>query len=463
MRSYSTCFVLLSAALGVAALAGAAGCEEAATDTPDPDAGPSVVAPEAGSSDGAVVSTCTPPTGPGTVHSGTLADSETWTEAGSPHIIEFSLTIGEGKTLTIEPCAVVRIGPRMGVLVEGKLIAEGAADKPIAIEGSAPAEPWSVIEVRETGELRLVHTSVEGGGFPNGSDPERVAMLDIRGAQGLHADHLTLKNSASLGLLLREGGSLSSTSRDLTITGGASSAMSTWANTAGTVPSGSYTGNKVDEIVIDGLGNRDAIQQDMTIANRGVPYRVRGASMHVAAAGATKATLTIEPGVTIAFAKDSRLLIDDTGAGGPSTSALRAVGTAAQPIVFTSAEATPAAGSWVGILFEGQPSADDRLDHARIAYAGGSSGVSSYDCPSPANQGFTNHGAVVIYGGQPASAFITNTTFESSAGDGIVRGWTGEVIDFLPSNTFSGITRCNQTYPQPAAASCPNPAPCPNN
>lgn len=462
------CLILAPFALALVTLLAGGGCTETATAD---DPGPPVEEGDAGP-DAAVASTCVPPAGEGTTHaSGALAsDDETWTAAGSPHVVDFTLTIGAGKTLTIEPCAVVRIRKGMGVYVRGKLVAEGAADEPITIERADAADPWSVIEAGPTSELRFVHTSIEGGGFANGSPLDTFGMLDVRGDQEaptqgrLHADHLTLKGSASLGLLLREGGGLTPGSRDLTISGGASYPIGTWGRAAGTIPTGAYTGNAIDAIVIAGLGGRDAVREDATLANRGVPYFVKGSQLSVGApTGTEKATLTIEPGVTMRFAKGSRLLMDGSTSNGPANGVLRAIGTAAAPIVFTSAEAAPAPGDWTGLLFKGTPDANDAIDHARIAYAGGVSGISSYDCPSPANPRFTNQGAIIVYGGQPASAFVTNTAIEDSAADGIVRGWTGDALDFLASNTFSGIAQCHQTHPRPAVSACPNPAPCPRD
>lgn len=451
-----------------------AACTETKTDTSNPNTSPPVVNPPVSDDGGAqpIISKCTTPTGPGTKHSGSLAsDNETWTANDSPHIIDFTLTIDANKTLTLEPCAVVRITKNQGVYVRGKLIAEGAADRTITIEG-AEAEPWTVIEASggATSEIRLAYTSITGGGFANGSAPDTFGMLDIRGNQEdptqgrLHVDHVTLKGSASLGLLLREGGGLSSTSKELTITGSGSYPIATWARAAGSIPTGTFTGNKTDEILIEGAGVRDAIREDMTLANRGVPYRVKGTSMNVGApTGMSKTTLTIEAGVTLRFSKGSRLLMDASTSTDPANGILKAIGTPLKPIVFTSAEVAPAAGDWVGLLFEALPDANNKIDFARVSYAGGDSGISSFDCPSPANPGFTNHGAIIIYGGRPSSAFVTNTTIESSAGDGIIRGWTGDETDFLPSNTFTGVARCNQTFPKPTVGQCPSPAPCPKS
>lgn len=408
-------------------------------------------------------STCPTVTGAGTTHAASPTADETWTAAASPHVITASQSIPAGVTVTIEPCAVVKIQPGLGVLVQGKLLAIGAADKPIRIERGG-AEPWTNIETRAGAELRLAHTTVEGGGDPNGGRLTQFGMIDVRGNQDLppqpifFADHVTLAGSGSLGVWLREGGSFAPGSTDLTISGGAGFPVLAWTNAAGTLPTGKYTGNATDEIFLAAMDTRDAIGADMTLFNRGVPYRVGGdtggTSLRVGVTKTSAHVLTIEPGVTMRFAKGTRLLLD-ADANEP-TGALAAEGTAAAPIVFTSAEATPAAGDWPGIHFAGRPDARNKISNATISYAGGTSGISSFGCPSPPAKDFSNTGAVIIYGDKPAGAFVTNTRIENSAGDGIVRGWTGDEIDFIASNTFTGIAHCNQTSPKPTTGTCPD-------
>ncbi len=227
------------------------------------------------------------------------------------------------------------------------------------------------------------------------------------------------------------------------------------------VPIGAYTGNGTDAILLPAIGGLDNIQEDTTIADRGVPYRVGTAGNSLLGVrGPGAPVLTVAAGVTLQFVDGARLLVDarTSGLGG----ALVVAGTAAVPVTFTSASATPAAGRWVGLVLLGAQDPRNAITHARIAYAGGESQISSYDCPSPANPGFANNGAVVIAGGQPAGAFITSTTIEASAGDGVVRGWTGGARSTsCPTNTFTSVARCHQTYPRPTSGSCPAPAPCP--
>jgi hypothetical protein len=425
--------------------------------------------PDGGSTGPNVPSTCAPVTGPGTKHNGALTADATWTAAESPHVLTANLTIDAGRTLTLEPCAVVQVAAKIGILVEGKLLAVGAADKPIRIERADAATAWKNIETRAGAELRLAYVTVEGGGNANGGRPTQFGAIDVRGDQDrapqpiLFADHLTVKGSESLGIWAREGGAFAPGSQDVTITGGATFPILVWASASGTLPSGVYSGNAVDEIFLPAMGTRDAIAQDTTLADHGVPYRVGGetggTALVVGASAGQAPLLTLEPGVTMRFAKGTQLFLKhdrDEAIG-----ALSAEGTAEKPIVFTSAEETPAAGDWAGILIGGTPDPRDKIAHARIAYAGGTSGISSYDCPSPLDKTFADEAAIVIFGGQPATGFVTDSTIESSAGDGIVRGWTGTPVDFLATNTFTNIARCNQTFPKPEGAVCPNPTECP--
>lgn len=435
------------------------------TAAPQGDAG--VTPPEAGT-DASVPSTCTPATGAGMKHEGAAAGDETWTAAANPHIIDLTFAIAAGRTVTLEPCAIVQLKKGASLLVEGKLLAPGEAARPIRFERFEAASAWTRIEARKGAELRFSHVTVEGGGTPDGGKLTQAGALDIRGDQEvatqpiLFTDHVTIKGSQSLGLLVREGGGFAAGSKDLSVTGSATFPVSIWGRAAGTLPAGTYTGNAVDEILLPAVGGRDDIKEDTTLAARGVPYRVGGPTggKSLTVAGTSSVPLlTIEPGVTLRFDKDVRLAVDATS--GAAKGALRAVGTADKPIVFASAGSAPAAGDWVGIVIEGTPDPRDAISHAKISHAGGSSQISSFDCPSPLNSGFSNDGAIVIAGGQPAAAFVTNTAIDSSAGDGIVRGWTGGLVELLATNTFTNIARCNQTFPKPQAGACPDPAPCP--
>ena len=91
------------------------------------------------------------------------------------------------------------------------------------------------------------------------------------------------------------------------------------------------------------------------------------------------------------------------------------------------------------------------MQFVRVEYAGGPA--------APVDMWNFNNAAIGIFG-VPASAFITSTTISDSAGDGIERGWTGGAIDFTAGNTFIDVAWCQQSYPRPDGAACPDPAPC---
>ncbi|MBS2014813.1 MAG: hypothetical protein JST00_18130 [Deltaproteobacteria bacterium] len=466
-------FLSFSVSVGALLAAGSSllgGCESDSPSTPVTTEGGAVDGGGGGGDDANVPSTCAPVTGSGTTHDKSLEADETWTAAGSPHVVTAILSVPAGKTLTIEPCAVVQVKPPGGLLVTGKLSAEGAADKRIQIGRADAATAWRNIETRKGAEVRLAYTTIEGGGDPNGGRLGQFAMLDVRGDQDiapqpiLFVDHVTVKGSGSLGIWMREGGGFAPGSNALTVTGGTTFPMTVWGRAAGGIPGGSYTGNATDEIFLPANGGLDDIQEDTTLGARGVPYRVGGelggVRMRVQS---TKGVplLTIEPGVTMRFGKNVALIVETASTTGPASGALKAEGTADKPIVFTSAEATPAAGDWTGIVLGKKADPRTKISNAKISYAGGPSGISSFDCPSPANTTFSNEGAILVIGDKPDTAFVTNTTIEQSAGDGIVRGWTGDPVDFLGTNTFANVARCQQTFPKPSVGVCPNPAPCP--
>ena len=78
---------------------------------------------------------------------------------------------------------------------------------------------------------------------------------------------------------------------------------------------------------------------------------------------------TIEPGTTIQVQRGGSLEVSGDGT-------LSALGTAELPIVFTSAEDSPAAGDWKCIMLDAD-APDSALDHVRLEYGGSSCGSSA--------------------------------------------------------------------------------------
>ncbi|MCA9668424.1 MAG: hypothetical protein KC503_22690 [Myxococcales bacterium] len=437
------------------------------------------VADGGGSDSDGTQSTCAAPTGGPTMHQGHITADETWTAATGPHIVTFSFGVQKGATLTIEPCSEVRLAADHGIDVAGPntpdtgtLVAEGTADRPIRFVADQPGKPWAGLLVRQGGSARLAYVTLEGGGSDAARNGAALAILGDQSQPApqelVHVDHVTISGADTHGVSIEGHGAFTADSKELVISGAGSYPVRAWPNGLGTLPSGSYTGNAVDEILMPGGGGAENIAVDMTLHDRGVPYRVglvtsNAPELRVSAAPATTvATLTIEAGVHIRFGKGGMFAIEFATGTNPATGAVVAEGTASAPIVFTSAERTPAAGDWVGLRFGLKPDARNKLDHVRVEYAGGQTGIDNFSCDNPARPSSSagrNEAAILILG-EPAGAFVTNSTIADSAGDGIERGWSGPPIDFLATNTFQNVAYCKQSYPLPQSGACPSPVPC---
>lgn len=457
---------------------GATACEDptsASTNTPsgNPDGG--VVGDGGGVvEDPPVPNTCPAPTAAPVEHSKYVEADETW--GPGLHDVTFSISVVKGATLTIEPCAVVRIKNGHSITVgettsptPSKLVARAKAGNPITIEG-LDGEPFGNVIAYPTGVLELVYVEVKNGGGGNAREGAAVHLYGDQNkplqSMGLF-DHVSIAGSKRYGVILEGRAGFTDGSQFLTISGSGDSAMRVNAPGLGTIPTGRYTGNTVDRIRVMGSGGAEVIDVDTTMHNRGVPYLMGGdgrfSSLNVGG-NTGAALLTIEPGVTIKFSKgsgrESGLFVQRSSTTTASTGALRAVGTADAPIVFTSDEPTPAAGDWVGIVLNGIPDPRSKIDYARVEYAGGDTGTRGFSCGTEASDDKISNEAGIAIFGEPASQFITNTTITKSAKNGIERAWTGAYVDFRPSNTFTDNAFCRQTAPRPTTGSCPDPAPC---
>ena len=123
------------------------------------------------------------------------------------------------------------------------------------------------------------------------------------------------------------------------------------------------------------------------------------------------ARLTIDPGVTIYFEQDTRLLV---GSGAE----LVAAGTVNQPIVLTGTESTR--GYWRGLKFSSSNSFNNQLDYVTIEYGG-----SEYEGNLVVGEGL----------GYPSRCSITNCTFRESGqyglsidGDAVIEEFAGNIM-----------------------------------
>lgn len=448
-----SCNVLLAAAV----------CSACGPIVPTSDSG---TGGGAGGSGGSGGSGCPAPSGAGTTHGSSVSADETWTAEGSPHVLPYDTSIYA--KLTLEPCAVVTLGADKTVTVSanGALVANGTAAQPVTIRNAQGATNWASIRLIG-GSARLSYTRLENGGATLNIVPDLQGALDVRSGKSpvtapdpvLFVQQVTISGSATNGVRLQSGGAFTADSTGLTITGSGVHAASIAPPLVGSLPPGTYTGNAKDSVLL----TEEGIGWDVTVHDRGVPYvsaSTNGFGVTSVFPASGLAVLTVEPGVVWKFKKGTGLLQLDPGST-PSRAVLVAKGTVDKPITFTSAEAVPAAGDWLGIWMGGDD-ARNALDHVRILYAGklqGSSGSNS--CQSLQAGTTSNGGALRVYH-LPPTSLVTNTEFVSSATHAIDRGWRDDAKpSFLAGNTFTAIALCKESYPRDTSGACPTTPPCP--
>jgi hypothetical protein len=364
--------------------------------------------------------------------------------------------------VTIEPCAIVELGPGVSLTMRdnAQLVSAGTSITDFVTFRRAEAnQAWGALRgFHATTLIDLRFTLLQGGGAVGGlSDPTIAATGVGYGSPNspmIRTNNVTIENSTGVGVWLDANAAFTADSEALTITGSGGRPVHTTMMALGSLPTGNYTGNSNDEILIHGPGAN--VFADMTVENLGVPVRIPYTSLFVGPAppSTTTVTLTLRPGVVLKFPRvgfepGARMTFGTNGAAPNNlVGVLNAVGTPADPIVFTSGEAVPAPGDWVGIWLN---TADgSRLDHVEINYAGGVNGIQSNNC-RPID---TEDQAALLVGSfsdqyVPPADMITNSRITHSAYYGINAMWmapTFNAPDLTATNTFENNARCRQTY-----------------
>jgi len=166
-----------------------------------------------------------------------------------------------------------------------------------------------------------------------------------------------------------------------------------------------YIGNTDDRIYVF---NKDVLTEQ-TWQKQDVPYYLSSSATYD-----INAALTLEAGVSLTFNLDSGLSINSSGS-------LKAVGTEAEPILFTTGgEELP--GYWAGIRFRNSNSLNNQLDYVTIEYAGGGGSSSS--------------GNITSFCTSSTRFSVTNSIIKDSATWGVYK--YSDTCDItLSNNTYS--------------------------
>lgn len=411
-------------------------------------------------------SKCPIATGTGVTHT-SVAATERWLATDNPHKVGNDLLIHTGVTLTLDPCVEVQMAAGAHITIEGDFIAEGTAETPIRIAAADAAAPFANLGIFAPGTAKLAWVTLQNGG----SDTNSFGVVEARGDQLLPAqpllkvDNVTVTGAVTYGVSLRSGAAFTADSRDLTVSGAAKGALRVLPRLLSNVPTGKYTGNTVDAIVVETEAYGGVTVEDVTVHDRGVPYLVGGdfsIGDFSVGTGMLSTTLTVEAGVVFKFKRQAAagLFIDSGSADRLAHGTLIANGTAEKPIVFTSLEPMPLSGDWRGITFGAKPTPANHLDHVEVRYAGAPSGANGFHCTPDGMFAASEDAAVTLFG-KPSSAFITNSLIADSAGPGINLAYSDSPVDFLPTNTFLRLGGCKVTTPRTMTGPCPSMINCP--
>lgn len=407
---------------------------------------------------------CPALTGATVAHTTDITTAETWAGEGQVHEINFGITVRPGGSLTLAPCAVVKIAPGLIVSVVGdvamnkpaKLSSQGTALRPVTISRKDPTRAWGQLRAfNPLSTFELAHTTIEGGG-----DQPTVAMLMMTGSSDrtkvdpmIKADFLTLKNAAGRALALERGAAFTADSTSITVTGGgagtssASGDLDLTPRAAGTLPAQV----KIENNALNQIRLSDQllqIERDLTLRNHGVPYAFHFDRVRVHSETATP-KLTIEAGTELQL--DDYLMIGSDGSQPSSdqVGVLEVKGEPSKPVIFTTRKPTRAAGDWPGLWL--RLATGSTVRHAKVQAAGGFNGVVSANCKPAAS---SDHAAIFIGGFDsnyiPAAGDFTGVAIENSKSHGLNAMWSAASFgpDLTAGFSFTGLQGCRQTKNQ---------------
>src|SRR5690606_35590913 len=255
--------------------------------------------------------------------------------------------------LQIEAGVVIAFEEAAGMIVRGgaSLSAEGTADKPISFTGLTPTKgSWKgIMSMSPSVKNKLDYVVMQyagDGGLTSNSDPASLILLSD---SYFRISNTTIKDGLNYGISA-PGHTYNVEITDCTISG-CEIPLFLDTNIIPNLSGGDYQGNATDVIRVS-AGGKGAINKDQTWKKFPIPYRVDDI---VVVGGAQ---WTIEPGVVIEFEDTRGLELDKMFDDG---SAIIAVGTPEDPIIFTGE--TKAPGAWRALSIRRTSSVNNILDN----------------------------------------------------------------------------------------------------
>jgi hypothetical protein len=331
-----------------------------------------------------------------------ITTNTTWT-AGRAYVIENTITVSNNATLTILGGIVIRFKEGVEIDVSysgdfGTIKAMGTADHSILFTSDADVKAkgdWDGIWFYEGAngcEFNYCEFDYSGGYFGAGALNVNNTVISVVGC--------TFRNSEGYGL---EMGNSNAGFSDFRLNTFLNNDIKIYADYVHTIATGNVYDKSID------------VKGDVTWVNQNTDLLFDG-SIYVGSATGTK--LIIQAGSVLKFGNSNEISV-----GASVNGLIEAIGTAINPIVFTSKSTYPTKGDWDGIWFYSGSANGSVLDYCTVSYGGG----------------YTGAKANIVYKfGQGSKVTVKNSILSFSPGYGMM-------LD-QPTSDTSYPTLLNNTY-----------------
>jgi hypothetical protein len=415
------------------------------------------------------VTACGTPTGTVVQHASNVVADETWAGAGTAHIVASTISVIAPATLTIQKCAIVRLGAGAQIVVQGGTSAGSIAT--LLADGDDPTtgvvffvnddanQRWGSLEGANANSLiQLNNAQLSGGGATTAGT--RNATIEMHGTSNstlpdpvLKVNTVIISDMQGAGVYL-DNAAFTTDSQFLAISNSPDYAMAMSAMALGSIPSYVGNGNAHNEALVVGNAN---IFADMTVHKR-LPIHFHTTGVRVAGGPPSfvpTVTLTLDAGVVFRFENISgtptMMTFGTNGQSQDQNGVLIANGNQFDPVIFTTGLDTPPTldtDYWAGIWL--LTSNGSQLQNVVFEYGGGDASIGPVNCGpfDPSINQQARHTAPLLVGDGtdqqyiPAASLITGSTFRNNIGNFAIDSvWENSTRTFGPSlhndNTFT--------------------------